>query len=258
MTPETHASVPRQQILEEALRSSTHGGRGGVTMRALASKLGYSPAHDLPVLPQQGGSAPADRAPRGCELLHGRRRDRATEMHRRRSGARFSRAVAGTSTFAIENPHSTSIMARRSTSLPFLADREPRAPGRAHVRPLSRPLRSRARRVRAASAAIEPGARDADRTGRPCTASRCSRSRAAGSRRRGMPGRASRADPRRVPRRDPDRTAPSAADARAPTATFSLSYIDSLRARSDGGARSAGGSRLLSSPRRWDEKRAGP
>jgi AcrR family transcriptional regulator len=43
VTPEAHASL-RQKILEEAIGLISSEGVAGVTMRALASKLGYSPA----------------------------------------------------------------------------------------------------------------------------------------------------------------------------------------------------------------------
>lgn len=43
MTPETHASL-RQKILEEALVLVAREGAQGITMRALAQRLGYSPA----------------------------------------------------------------------------------------------------------------------------------------------------------------------------------------------------------------------
>lgn len=43
MTPETHASL-RQKILEQALHLVSRDGAQGITMRALAQQLGYSPA----------------------------------------------------------------------------------------------------------------------------------------------------------------------------------------------------------------------
>jgi AcrR family transcriptional regulator len=43
VTPETHASL-RQKILEEALGLVSREGPHGITMRALAQRLGYSPA----------------------------------------------------------------------------------------------------------------------------------------------------------------------------------------------------------------------
>jgi AcrR family transcriptional regulator len=43
VTPETHASL-RQKILEEALALVSREGAHGITMRALAHRLGYSPA----------------------------------------------------------------------------------------------------------------------------------------------------------------------------------------------------------------------
>ena len=124
MTPETHASL-RQKILEEALALVSREGVQGVTMRALAQKLGYSPAtiylyfRNKEDLFQEIARHSAARLMEATEVC--------VDMPDA-AAARdlFARAFVG---FAFANPHLYQILATADIT-PYLADRSLEAPGR--------------------------------------------------------------------------------------------------------------------------------
>jgi AcrR family transcriptional regulator len=124
LTPETHASL-RQKILEEALALVARAGVGGVTMRALATKLGYSPAtiylyfrnkEDLLQEIARHGGALLMQASEACVGMP----DAAAARDE------YLRIFVD---FALANPHLYQIMASVDL-LPFLADRSLEPPGR--------------------------------------------------------------------------------------------------------------------------------
>jgi len=124
VTPETHASL-RHKILEEALTLVSREGVEGVTMRALANKLGYSPAtiylyfrnkEDLFQEIARHAAARLMAATDACVDLADA------------SAARdaFARAFVD---FALAHPHLYQIMADVDL-MPYLADRTLEPPGR--------------------------------------------------------------------------------------------------------------------------------
>ncbi|HEX2485819.1 MAG TPA: TetR/AcrR family transcriptional regulator [Myxococcota bacterium] len=124
MTPESHASL-RQKILDEALGLVASEGVGGVTMRALAHKLGYSPAtiylyfrnkDDLFQEIARYGNVRLMQATEGCSAIA----DAAAARDE------FLRIVVD---FAFQNPRLYQIMCSVDL-LPFFADRNLEEPGR--------------------------------------------------------------------------------------------------------------------------------
>lgn len=124
MTPETHASL-RHKILEEALSLVSREGVEGVTMRALANKLGYSPAtiylyfrnkEDLFQEIARHAAARLMAATDPCV-------DMADACAARDA---FARAFVD---FALEQPHLYQVMANVDM-MPYIADRTLEAPGR--------------------------------------------------------------------------------------------------------------------------------
>jgi AcrR family transcriptional regulator len=124
VNPEVHASL-RQKILEEALSIVAREGVAGITMRALAQKLGYSPAtiylyfRNKEDLFQEISRHGADR----LMALTDRLVD-APDAAAARDG--FARAFID---FALANPHLYQIMMSLDMT-PYLADPALEAPGR--------------------------------------------------------------------------------------------------------------------------------
>jgi AcrR family transcriptional regulator len=124
VTPESHASL-RQKILEEALGLVAREGVAGVTMRALAHKLGYSPATIYLYFRNKEDLFQEIARYAGARLMDATERCRALE-NAAAARDQFARAIVD---FAFENPHLYQIMCSVDL-LPFLADLSLEAPGR--------------------------------------------------------------------------------------------------------------------------------
>jgi len=124
VTPDTHASL-RQKILEEALTLVSREGVEGVTMRALANKLGYSPATIYLYFRNKEDLFQEIARHASGRLMEST--DRCVGMADA-SAARdtFARTYVD---FALEQPHLYQVMANVDL-MPYIADRTLEAPGR--------------------------------------------------------------------------------------------------------------------------------
>ena len=124
MTPESHASL-RQKILDEALGLVASEGVGGVTMRALAHKLGYSPATIYLYFRNKDDLFQEIARSAAVRLMQATERCSAIED----AGAARDEFLRVVVEFAFQNPRLYQIMCSVDL-LPFLADRSLEEPGR--------------------------------------------------------------------------------------------------------------------------------